>query len=198
MIGFYRSKTTLILIMINSKIIFSLSLLYLSFTAQNGFAGLSEKYHNPSETAAVLFCNKDLSGFVVEFGHINFDDRKFYKTGLDKAKTLDLAKNNKCTLKDGTEIIVNYELGVFSQGQGGGDPDNFFFLKIGSKNIYSHKIFYAGYSVEKYLLSSISYDGQKLKECDSGKSVKDESGIYSTPDLSTIKCRDISNKLSGQ
>lgn len=147
--------------LINYTIIFLLFSIYPSLAHADYWARI-----------AVLACNEQNNQFAVRFGVISnenpIDKIKLEPTSKaieDAWKHMSIKLNGTCALLNKQKILIsNKSAQSFPYGMGGADPDVFFSLKINDKYIFYNRIFYEGYSIEKYDLQAIMYDGKNLIE----------------------------------
>lgn len=91
----------------------------------------------------------------------------------------------KCTLRDGTKLVVrSAEEQAFAYGMGGADPPGFFSLWIDGKKIVSREDFKPGYASDEPYYNTVFYAPGSLQRCLYPTS---EDERYSGPDLSNVK-----------
>lgn len=147
---------------------------------------------------AYLRCDTAHIRFAVRFGHRYNDDAgetgELAATALPPGEQLQeqpLARENACTLADGTKVKLAFAEGqAFGYGQGGGDPDLIFTLSVDGIPLYFQKTAYAGYGSSIYELSAVAYDGKTLLACP-GTTTEPPSEPTPPP----APCRDDSNRL---
>ena len=167
--------------------------LFLTFVLPPFAAQADDSYRE-----AYLRCDTAHNRFAVRFGLRSNDDpaesAQLAATALAPDQQLldqPPAKENACTLADGTKLKVAFaEDQAFGYGQGGGDPDVTFTLSFNDVPLYFQRTFYAGYGRSTYDLSAVSYDGQTLLACP-GTTTE----LTSEPTPPPAACRDESNRL---
>lgn len=165
------------------------------------------------QRVGALMCDARNNKFIVRFGLLFNDD------SLDKAELADmpdnllpgwraatLQTNSSCQLADGRKISLSVRHGQsFPYGQGGGNPDAGFTLKIDGKDIYYNETFFAGYALGEYTINAVIYQNRQLTECSGYSSTietcRAEEKPYSQCLLNRapqeITCSDATNRLDG-
>lgn len=134
-----------------------------------------------------LKCDTDRNTFIIRFGLLWNDDAA-EKAELSQApptiishwSTLAQKPQQSCQLSNGKQVSLSIKVGQsFAHGMGGANPDASFTLTVGQETVYFENVFFQGYSIGKYAVSSVFYKEGALSEC------------------SVDNCIDVSNRLAG-